>query len=213
MGTNSNTNAHLTTPTRLTGAEILWATLVGEGVDHRLRLSRRSHPAGLRCAAQVSHSSHPGAPRAGRGAHGRRLRARLGKSGRGHRHQRSRRHQPGHRHRHRHAGLRSHRLHHRQRLEQSAGHRRVPGSGYHRHHTAGDQAQLPCEPDRGPGPALRLAFQIAKSGRPGPVLVDITKDAQQGTAHLRLCRRQARILIGPTPCCAWRSQGWRRLSN
>ncbi len=30
--------------------------------------------------------------------------------------------------------------------------------------------------------ALRHAFQIAKSGRPGPVLVDITKDAQQGTA-------------------------------
>jgi acetolactate synthase-1/2/3 large subunit len=31
-------------------------------------------------------------------------------------------------------------------------------------------------------PAIRYAFQIAKSGRPGPVLVDITKDAQQGTA-------------------------------
>jgi acetolactate synthase-1/2/3 large subunit len=31
-------------------------------------------------------------------------------------------------------------------------------------------------------PALRLAFQIAKSARPGPVLVDITKDAQQATA-------------------------------
>ena len=31
-------------------------------------------------------------------------------------------------------------------------------------------------------PALRLAFQIARSGRPGPVLVDITKDAQQATA-------------------------------
>src|SRR5579885_2530924 len=33
---NANTqssNAHLTTPTRLTGAEIMWATLVGEGVD------------------------------------------------------------------------------------------------------------------------------------------------------------------------------------
>ncbi len=29
---------------------------------------------------------------------------------------------------------------------------------------------------------LRQAFQIAQSGRPGPVLVDITKDAQQGTA-------------------------------
>src|SRR6201994_3353609 len=30
--------------------------------------------------------------------------------------------------------------------------------------------------------ALRHAFQIARSGRPGPVLVDITKDAQQATA-------------------------------
>jgi acetolactate synthase-1/2/3 large subunit len=30
-------------------------------------------------------------------------------------------------------------------------------------------------------PAIRHAFQIARSGRPGPVLVDITKDAQQGT--------------------------------
>jgi acetolactate synthase I/II/III large subunit len=28
-----SSNAHLTTPTRLTGSEILWATLVGEGVD------------------------------------------------------------------------------------------------------------------------------------------------------------------------------------
>jgi acetolactate synthase-1/2/3 large subunit len=32
-------------------------------------------------------------------------------------------------------------------------------------------------------PALRHAFQIARSGRPGPVLVDITKDAQQATAE------------------------------
>ncbi len=32
-------------------------------------------------------------------------------------------------------------------------------------------------------PAIRQAFQIAKSGRPGPVLVDITKDAQQATAR------------------------------
>ena len=31
-------------------------------------------------------------------------------------------------------------------------------------------------------PAVRKAFLIAKSGRPGPVLVDITKDAQQGSA-------------------------------
>jgi acetolactate synthase-1/2/3 large subunit len=31
-------------------------------------------------------------------------------------------------------------------------------------------------------PAIREAFRIARSGRPGPVLVDITKDAQQGSA-------------------------------
>jgi acetolactate synthase-1/2/3 large subunit len=31
-------------------------------------------------------------------------------------------------------------------------------------------------------PTIREAFQIARSGRPGPVLVDITKDAQQATA-------------------------------
>src|SRR6478752_65798 len=31
-------------------------------------------------------------------------------------------------------------------------------------------------------PAIREAFAVAKSGRPGPVLVDITKDAQQGLA-------------------------------
>src|SRR5271166_660933 len=32
------------------------------------------------------------------------------------------------------------------------------------------------------GPTLREAFHVARSGRPGPVLVDITKDAQQATA-------------------------------
>jgi acetolactate synthase-1/2/3 large subunit len=39
-------------------------------------------------------------------------------------------------------------------------------------------------------PVLREAFQIARSGRPGPVLVDITKDAQQG---------KARFEEGPAP--------------
>lgn len=33
-------------------------------------------------------------------------------------------------------------------------------------------------------PALREAFAVARSGRPGPVLVDITKDAQQSRAGL-----------------------------
>jgi acetolactate synthase-1/2/3 large subunit len=33
-------------------------------------------------------------------------------------------------------------------------------------------------------PAVREAFAIARSGRPGPVLVDITKDAQQGSSEV-----------------------------
>src|SRR6202035_538092 len=33
-------------------------------------------------------------------------------------------------------------------------------------------------------PAVREAFAIARSGRPGPVLVDITKDAQQGSCEV-----------------------------
>src|SRR6478736_7889668 len=35
------------------------------------------------------------------------------------------------------------------------------------------------------GPTIRKAFYIAASGRPGPVLVDITKDAQQATTEYR----------------------------
>src|SRR6476469_4134574 len=33
-------------------------------------------------------------------------------------------------------------------------------------------------------PTIREAFAVAKSGRPGPVLVDITKDAQQGSCEV-----------------------------
>ncbi len=162
----TNANSHLTTPTRLTGAEIRLGHAGGRGRYRRLRLSRRRHPARLRCAAQVSHPPHPGAPRAGRRAHGRRLRARFRQGRRGHRHQRPRRHQPGHRHCHGHARFHSHRLHHRQRLQQGARHRRVPGSRHHRHHAARDQAQLPRQhapktlrppsatPFRSPSPAV-----------------------------------------------------------
>jgi acetolactate synthase-1/2/3 large subunit len=51
------------------------------------------------------------------------------------------------------------------------------------------------------GPALHEAFFIARSGRPGPVLVDITKDAQQGLARLdaRPPRHPGRRRPIPTP--------------
>jgi len=50
-------------------------------------------------------------------------------------------------------------------------------------------------------PALHEAFFIARSGRPGPVLVDITKDAQQGLARLeaRLPSRPAKYRPVPRP--------------
>jgi acetolactate synthase I/II/III large subunit len=41
-------------------------------------------------------------------------------------------------------------------------------------------------------PVIREAFRIATSGRPGPVLIDITKDAQQGTAHFDFAAAAAR---------------------
>ena len=44
-------------------------------------------------------------------------------------------------------------------------------------------------------PAIREAFAIAASGRPGPVLIDITKDAQLGDLRVRLGRRRARSRV------------------
>jgi acetolactate synthase-1/2/3 large subunit len=42
-------------------------------------------------------------------------------------------------------------------------------------------------------PTIREAFMVAKSGRPGPVLVDITKDAQQASRTVRTrCSRRSR---------------------
>ena len=40
-------------------------------------------------------------------------------------------------------------------------------------------------------PAVREAFYVAKSGRPGPVLIDITKDAQQSSCEFDWEARRA----------------------
>lgn len=42
-------------------------------------------------------------------------------------------------------------------------------------------------------PSLREAFQIANSGRPGPVLVDITKDAQHGSCEFDWDASEVRV--------------------
>ena len=41
--------------------------------------------------------------------------------------------------------------------------------------------------------ALREAFEVARSGRPGPVLVDITRDAQQATVPFRWSDEPVRL--------------------
>ena len=51
------------------------------------------------------------------------------------------------------------------------------------------------------GPALSHAIRLAKSGRPGPVLVDITKDAQQGRAPFSLVRTIAARVARYGPRC------------
>ena len=53
---------------------------------------------------------------------------------------------------------------------------------------------------RGHRPTVRLAFQIAQFGRPGPVLVDITKDAQQATAPFNFRGRRPRPRAPTVPC-------------
>jgi acetolactate synthase I/II/III large subunit len=42
-------------------------------------------------------------------------------------------------------------------------------------------------------PTLREAFYVARSGRPGPVLVDITKDAQQASMDFELPKGEVRL--------------------
>ena len=63
--------------------------------------------------------------------------------------------------------------------------RRVPGDGHHRRHAADHEAQLPRH--RASTTSLRPSARPSTSrasGRPGPVLVDITKDAQQATTEV-----------------------------
>ena len=144
MGSNATTQGpqrtHLTTPTRLTGAEIVWATLVGEGVTDVFGYPGGAilpvydalrkfpiHHVLVRHEQGAAHMADGYARASGK------VGVAIATSG------------PGatnldHRHRHGHARFDSHGLHHRQCLKQGARHRRVSGSRHHRHYTAGDQA-------------------------------------------------------------------------
>ena len=119
------------------------------GRRDRLRLSGRRDHACLRRAPRVPHPARARATRAGRGAHGGRLRARFRQGWRRRRDLGTRRHQSRHRHRHGDDGLVAHRVHHRPGLLGRARHRRVPGDGHYRRHAADHQAQLPGHARRG----------------------------------------------------------------
>ena len=113
------------------------------GHSHCVRVSRRRDPSRLRRDARLPDPSHSRAARAGRDAHGRRVRARDGPGRRRDRDVRPRRDEHGDRHRHRDARLVADRLHHGPGRQQADRQRRVPGDGHHRRHAAGDEAQLP----------------------------------------------------------------------
>ena len=97
-----------------------------------------------------------------------------------------RRDQPGHRSRRRHDGFHSDRRHHRPGEQQTYRQRRVSGSRHVRHHPLRPPSTISwCKNIAELPHTIHEAFYLAASGRPGPVLVDITKDVFQGQRPLR----------------------------
>ena len=133
----------------------------------RLRIPGRRDHAGLRRPAAVPDPPHPGAARAGRRAHGRRLRARLGQGRRVRRDLGPRRDQPGDRHRQRDDGFDSDGLHHRPGPLDADRQRRLPGDRHHRRHAADHQAQLPghARPRTSCRPSARRSTSRARAAR------------------------------------------------
>ena len=97
--------------------------------------------------------------------------------------QRARRDEPRHADRRRDDGLGAGGLHHRPGADRAARHRRLPGGRHDRHHDADRQAlfmiQHPLEIPR----AIHEAFHIARTGRPGPVVVDIPQDLSRARSR------------------------------
>jgi acetolactate synthase-1/2/3 large subunit len=182
METNANSNAHLTTPTRLTGAEIVWATLVGEGVEtvfgypggailpiyDALRKFPIHHVL-VRHEQGASHMADGYARASGK------VGVAMATSGPGATNLIT--------------GIATAMLDSipmvcitgnvSSKVLGTDAFQEVDITGITLPVTKHNFLVSKTEDI---APAIRLAFQIAQSGRPGPVLVDITKDAQQATA-------------------------------
>src|SRR6201992_2178676 len=185
MGTKANTqasNAHLTTPTRLTGAEIVWATLVGEGVTdvfgypggailpiYDALRKYRIHHVLVRHEQGAAHMADGYARASGK------VGVALATSGPGATNLVT--------------GIATAMLDSipmvcitgnvSSKLLGSDAFQEVDITGITLPITKHNFLITRTEDI---APAIRQAFQIAKSGRPGPVLVDITKDAQHAAA-------------------------------
>jgi hypothetical protein len=178
---SSNAQQDPTKPVKRTGAQILWECLVREGRDHHLRLPGRRHPAGLRRDAGLPDQARARPPRAGAThmadgyarASGK-VGVAIATSGPGATNMVT--------------GIATammdsvpDRLHHRQ-----VGSKLIGSDAFQETDITG--VTLPVTKHnylvtraQDVAPAVREAFHIAKSGRPGPVLIDITKDAQQSS--------------------------------
>ena len=195
---------------KLTGAQILWEALVREGVTDVF-----GYPGGAILPAydamlQYPDSPHPGAARAGRDAHGGRLRARDREGRRRDRDLRPRRDQHGDRHRDGDDGLVADRLHHRPGRQQADRLRRVSGDRHHRHHAADHQAQLPGHVRRGrcAGGARGVCRRAQRPSRPGADRHHQGRAA--GELRGRLGRGGAAPLRGLRRCAAGRRRSARR---
>ena len=153
----------------MTGAEMVIQALADQGVEHIF-----GYPGGAVLPIYDAHvpagqgAAHPGAPRAGRGACGRRLCA-LDRQGRLRAGDlRSGRDQCGHRPDRRADGFDPDRLHHRAGADAPDRQRRVPGMRHGRHHPALHQAQLSGEAHRGSAARAARGVLHRASGRPGP---------------------------------------------
>ena len=94
--------------------------------------------------------------------------------------------QPRHADRGRVDGLDAARVRHRPGALAPDRHRRLPGMRHHRHHDP-DREALVARPGRAGDPhVMKAAFHVARTGRCGPVLVDVPRDIQEARGRLQV---------------------------
>ena len=170
---------------KMTGAQILWECLVREGVTTVF-----GYPGGTILPSydtlSTTRRSTTSWYATSRGPlHGRRLRADQRQGRRGGGDVGPRRHEPGHRDRHGDDGLDPHRLHHRPGRVEALGSDAFQESDITGITVPITKHNALVTDVKDLARTLNEAFYIARSGRPGPVHVDICKDAQQATTEFR----------------------------